>query len=250
MCAHFSQIMNVNEYLRTIKKTKSELAQELSISRPTLNQYIDLYDMGNKIENERYEIIFERLFSDMSLSREKFDKRVQSIKYLLERDRRYEVGNLKPDAADLIARMHNILVNDLSDDQWNRKVYDGIEILLRSYRTNVVMRELLSYFSDLNSNSDLAYLSREDKAFYSFFFGFLRNIVDSEPIFDEKTYSDFLARREQIRIEREKTRNEVSERIQRRMRDLLEEVDSEFKEKGIDVTEEEMVSEVIRRMKR
>ena len=54
---------------------------------PTLNQYIELFETGKKIENERYNIIFKRLFSDRTASKELFDQKMKAVKFLLERDK-------------------------------------------------------------------------------------------------------------------------------------------------------------------
>ncbi len=55
--------------------------------RPTLNQYIELFETGKKIENERYNIIFKRLFSDRSVSKELFNQKMRAVKFLLEREK-------------------------------------------------------------------------------------------------------------------------------------------------------------------
>ena len=114
ICALIYKNMNINEYLKKIEKTKIELARDLNLSRPTLNQYIELYESGHKIENDRYDIIFNSLFSNENISRTQFDAKVDSVKLLLERDKKYEIGNLSPNAADWVARIHNSIVQDMS----------------------------------------------------------------------------------------------------------------------------------------
>ena len=251
MCAQFKiGAMNISDYLKSIKKTKTELSQELKLSRPTLNQYIELFETGQKIDNERYNIIFDRLFSDECKTRVQFDNEMNSVRFLLERDRKYDIGNLRPEAADIVARIHNKLVYDMSDNKWNKKVYDSILIILSSYRSNAVIRELTGYISDLNSGSDISDLSDESKAYYSYYYKCFREIKDDTPKMDEEEFKLFLKRREKLKLEREQNRDAKARNIQDKLKKILEEVESEYKDKSIDVSEDEMMAEVLRRMKR
>lgn len=241
--------MTINEYLKRIEKTKSELAKDLRLSRPTLNQYIEIFEAGQKIENERYDIIFNRLFNDESLNKEQFQRRLESVKALLERDSKYNIGDLLPEEADLVARIHNNMIQDLSKEHSNSKIYDFILLLINNYRSNDIIRELACYFSDLNSESDISMISDESKAYYAYFYKHFRVIKDSCPIYDEREYQSFLNRRVEITSERRERRSITTKLIQDRMKKILEKIEREYKEKGVDASEEEMMSEVIRRLK-
>lgn len=240
--------MNISNYLKNIEKTKVELAKELYISRPTLNQYIDLFESGCKIENERYELIFHRLFSDENLSREEFDKRMDSIKYLLERDRKYDIDKLKPESADIVARIHYALVRDMNEGNGNNKVYETILLLLNSYHTESFMRELAGYLYDLNSDTDLLDLSDESKAYYAFFYKCFSKIKDAAPKYDEVEFASFLRRKEEISNEKKKRREDTKRRIQDKFGKLLEKIVIEYKKEGIDASENEIMKEFIRRV--
>ncbi len=240
--------MNINQYLKSIGKTKSELAAEIELSRPTLNQYIEFYETGQKIENERYNIIFNRLFSDQQADRDLFERKLYSIKYLLERDKKYDIGSIEPEAADLVARIHNNMVNDMSKGEWDAKVYDWIIILLSRYRDYPIMRELAGYFSDLNSDSDISELSDESKAYYSYYYKCFREILNNPPDYNPDTYAEFLIRKEQLTKEREKNEKERDENLKNRIEKLVKEVKNDFQKKGIEATEEEIMNELVRRM--
>lgn len=254
-------IMNINNFLKRIGLTKVELARELNLSRPTLNQYIELYESDHKIENERYAIIFNRLFSDDEITREQFDRLMDSVKFLLERDRKYDIGNLKPEDADLVARIHNRLISDITNNedgddgssvgkaQSSAKVYDTILLLLNNYHSNTIMRELAGYFSDLNTDSDLSRLSDESKAYYAYFYSFFHPIVDHAPKLDKVQFELFLKRREEIKKQKEQSRANKTKNIRDRMKKTIDEVEREFRKNGIDASEEEIVAEVIRKMK-
>ena len=138
----------------------------------------------------------------------------------------------------------------MSKELWNNKVYDTIIKFIYSYRTNVIIRELAEYFSDLNSDSDLSDLTVESKAYYAYFYKCFHEIIDKTPDFDEKEYELFLKRRAENINDRKRLSDSITKNIQVRMQKILEEVELEFKQKGVDASEEEMMSEVVRLMKR
>lgn len=240
--------MNISQYLKALGKTKTELAGELRLSRPTLNQYIETFEAGQTIENERYNIIFKRLFSDRQIDRGLFEKRVEAVRYLLERDEKYDIGCLEPEAADIVARIHNNMVRDMSKGDWDRKVYDAILILLVGYNNNTVMRELAGYLSDLNSESDLSELSSQSKAYYSYYYTCFRRILDNPPSFDADSYESFIERKAELSAYRERTKAQTEQKVRTRLDNIIKEVGAEFKNNGVEATEDEIFTEVIRRM--
>ncbi len=220
--------MNISQYLKNIGKTKSELAAELEISRPTLNLYIELYETGQKIENERYDIIFRRLFSEQTVSRDLFEKKLLSIKNLMERDRKYDIGSLEPEAADTVARIHNNMVMDMSKGDWNQKVYDALLIILSRYRDYPIMRELAGYFSDLNSDADIFELTDESKAYYAYYYKCFKEIRDNPPEFNSDLYNEFVSRKEQLKAEREKRNKARDEKVHKRLDSVIKDVIQDF----------------------
>ena len=241
--------MNITQYLKALGKTKTELADELGLSRPTLNQYIEMFESGKHIDNERYNIIFNRLFSDESVNRELFDRKMESIKILLERDRKYDIGLLNPEAADLVAKLHNIMVNDLSTNDWDRKVYDTISIFLSRYKEDVFFRNLSGYFSDLNSDSDISDIPDLTKAYYSYFYQCFRKLITEQPVYIPEEYNSFLERRNRLIQEKAERNAQKTERIKELINSTLIEVEKEFLENGIEASENDIVSELLRRMR-
>ena len=57
----------------------SQFANDLNISRPTLDSYIKNYDNGIKLSNEMFQKIFNYLFKDMHISNEEFKKKYQYV---------------------------------------------------------------------------------------------------------------------------------------------------------------------------
>lgn len=248
MCAKFKVYnMNINQYLKSIGKTKKDLANELGLSRPTLNLYIDKFENGKKIDNERYELIFKRLFSDRIVSKKLFDKKMDAVKYLLERDKKYDIGSLTPEAADIVASIHNIMVNDMCIDDWDRKVYETIIIILTRYRKDDFFRELSGYFFDLNFNSDLSNITEQSKVYYSCFYSCFRDLINN-PVLNLDAYEAFLERRTQLSLERAKMNSQKSEKIKDIINIKIKEIEQDFLDKGIEYSEEEVLTEFIRRV--
>ncbi len=242
--------MSINSYLKKIGITKTKLAKELELSRPTLNQYIELFENNQKIENERYNIIFNRLFEDTDAPADIFAKKLQGIKNLLDRDMKYGIARLEPKAADLVSKIHNLMIKDMENDTWNSKVYDAILILLNNYRKNELMRELACYFSDLNAGADETQFSYVDKAYYSYYFKIFSVIASEKPDFDDAAYEEFLDRMNDIKIERKRRQEERVSTIRERMQEKLLEVEAEFHDNDIEASEQDILAEVMRRLKR
>ncbi len=242
--------MNINFFLKSINKTKIELAKELGLSRPTLDQYIYLFEQGRKIENERYNIIFKRLFSNEEISKEEFEYQLNFVKRLLERDKKYGIVDLDTESADLISRIHNNMIKDMEAGNWDRKVYDAILILLSNYRDNILMKELASYFSDLNSDSDLSNISNLTKAYYSYYYSFFKNIVHNHPVYNEEEYTLFINRKQELAEKKRKRKMEKKRNVNNTIKNILNEIEIDCQKAGVDASEDEIMSEVIRRLKR
>lgn len=241
--------MNIGQYLKEIGKTKTELAEELGLSRPTLNLYINLFESGQNIDKDRYDIIFHRLFSDRTVNRDQFERKIQAVKFLLERDKKFDIGSLAPDAADWVARIHNLMVNDLSNDDWNKKVYETLVILITRYRQDEIFRELSCYFSDLNSDRDLSDISQQSMAYYSSFYKFFHQLLTEQPTIDRDAYNEFLNRRLYLSKERTKKNVKKTENIKKMISNTLQKIELEFQENGVDASEEELLTELVRRVK-
>lgn len=242
--------MNINQFLKKVNKTKTDLANEIGISRPTLNLYIELFESGKPIENDRYNIIFNRLFSNPDMDKEQFESQLESVRFLLERDKKYDIGILTPDAADIVANIHNKMILDMGKDEWDKKVYEAISIILSQYRIQPLMRELMSYYSDLYSDSNLENLSAKSKAYYSFLYKMFREITEKAPRFNAAEYEMFKIRKKEIADERTLRNSKKTESIKKLINKIIKEVEFEYQKDGIEASESEILSEVVRRVDR
>lgn len=239
--------MNIKEFLKLNGIKKIDLSKDLELSRPTLDQYIEIFECGKEIENERYNIIFKRLFSNLDIDRYEFDKRLMSVKYLLNRDKKYDIGELAPEAADLIADIHNKMVRDM-EEQWNSKVYEFILILLNNYKKNEIMNMLAGYFTDLNTDFDSSKWSNTEKAYYAYYYQCFRKIHLQAPELDEEAFSSFLKRKEELKSEREKRKEEKFQSVQNRMQDAISALKEEYGKNESELSERELMEAIIKRL--
>ena len=140
---------NIKEYLKAIGISKQEFANEIKLSRPTLDAYITAYENGEIIPRERYQIIFDDLFGE-ELEVDAFQETLKRLKNLLDRDERLGTEKLDAGAADMVSRLKDRMFQDMSQGDWNRSVYTFIDMLITGYRQNVIFETLAEYFTYLN----------------------------------------------------------------------------------------------------
>ena len=67
-----SDMQKIKQYLKDVGITQKEFAERIGLSRPTLDTYIEMFEQGQTIPKERYDIIFKRLFGSDNDSIEEF----------------------------------------------------------------------------------------------------------------------------------------------------------------------------------
>ncbi|WP_368651445.1 winged helix-turn-helix transcriptional regulator [Lactococcus raffinolactis] len=70
--------MDIKIQIKKYGLTQSEIADMLHISRPTLNSYIKQYEEKERVSNEKYDIVFNELFSK-ELDIEEFKETLESF---------------------------------------------------------------------------------------------------------------------------------------------------------------------------
>ena len=91
-----SDMQNIKQYLKDVGITQKEFAERIGLSRPTLDTYIDMYEHGQTIPKERYDIIFKRLFDNENNAEKIFFDNLKNLEGLLKRDRQYGTSDLEP----------------------------------------------------------------------------------------------------------------------------------------------------------
>ena len=231
---------NIKEYLKTIGMSKQELANEIKLSRPTLDAYISLFENGEVIPRDRYQIIFEELF-EHELKVDDFKMTLQRLKGLLDRDERLGTDKLDASAADMISRLKDRMFTDMSLGDWNQSVYIFIDMLITSYRHNEIFEKLAEYFTYLNRSelndivhdSQVPYFAR----FYKTFNSLLKDAIS----YQQEDYDAFMKRREDVI----KSRIDEQQKKEDAIKKLITDTAKELKETGIEATEAEILKAVL-----
>ena len=219
---------NIKEYLKTIGMSKQEFANEIKLSRPTLDAYITAYENGETIPRERYQIIFDELFSE-DLEVDSFQETLKRLKNLLDRDERLGTEKLDARAADMVSRLKDRMFQDMSQGDWNQSVYTFIDMLITSNRSEL---------NDRVSDEQIPYFAQ----FYRVFDSLLKN-----PTLYQKTdYEAFMRRRGQLINNRVRAQEEKEEKI----KNLIFDTAKELEETGIAATDAEILKALLEKLQK
>lgn len=221
----------IKERLKANKVTISEFAQNLQISRPTLDSYIKMYESGQELPNDKYKIVFDILFSDDVESIEEFKNRIEEVKNILHRDSILGTIDLDAEKTDLLTNIIEIAKSDLYDENCDLNVYRFIIMYLNSYKNVNVFTTLMKYFLTLNSRYNIEELEEDDKVALSNYFRIFSKQVNNELEFDQESYSMFLRRVDEIKDNEEKEKEEFKAQVS----SLLNERIDELVDQGVDL---------------
>ena len=221
----------IKERLKANKVTISEFAQNLQISRPTLDSYIKMYESGQELPNDKYKIVFDILFSDDVESIEEFKNRIEEVKNILHRDSILGTIDLDAEKTDLLTNIIEIAKSDLYDENCDLNVYRFIIMYLNSYKNVNVFTTLMKYFLTLNSRYNIEELEEDDKIALSNYFRIFSKQVNNELEFDQESYSMFLRCVDEIKDNEEKEKEEFKAQVS----SLLNERIDELVDQGVDL---------------
>lgn len=216
---------NVKPKLKSLGITLSECAKKLMISRPTLDSYIDLYENQQPIPQEKYQLIFDRLFSDEINDKETFLSEVDSVHFLIERDKMLGTLELDPQKTDIITSVIAEMKEDMYASDCNTDIYIFINMLIRSYRKNNMFQYLANYFLVLNGQIDINGINDEEKRFFSncykLFYDELNSLAGTNNDYLDKFYE----RVESLNIEKQQQlitlKNDLNDKIAKKISKLM-----------------------------
>lgn len=233
-------MINIKDYLKIIGISKQEFAAEIKLSRPTLDSYIIAYENGEAIPRERYQIIFNELFGE-TLERDVFLATLERLKNLLERDERLGTDALDANAADMVSRLKDRMLQDMSQGYWNQSVYIFIDMLIANYRKNIIFQRLAEYFTFLNRSNLDDCAANEQIPYFAQFYRLFNSLLKDSITYDERDYRTFLKRREQIIRSRISEQEKKEENIKKLISDTVR----ELQKTGIDATETEILKAIL-----
>ena len=206
--------MNIKKKLKDeIKINLSEFAKELEISRPTLNSYIEMFERGEKISSDKHQLIFEKLFTNESITRDQFNEILNRYHRLLERDKILGTLDYDVKTTDLMASIIDKIKKDIDEKDYDEDIYTFINILIRSYKKEKTFLRLAKYFLYLNGSKSVSEIQDDEKAFISNCYKFLSAERDKKLSYNEEDFNKFLNRIVEIKAANDKDKKNASRNL-------------------------------------
>ncbi|MEL7607263.1 hypothetical protein [Sedimentibacter saalensis] len=198
-----------------------EFAKELDISRPTLDNYIALYEKDEDLPSEKYQIIFENLFDDGIETKEEFENVLASYRHLIQRDKILGVKELSVEKTDLLSDLIGLIKRDIESEDYCKDIYAFINMLVRSYKDIPTYRRFSDYFLYLNGKKDINDIVEEDKAFYANLYDLMKKDTENRLVYDSELFSLFENRVNEILITQNEQEEDLTEKIMKEKFDEL-----------------------------
>ena len=198
-----------------------EFAKELDISRPTLDNYIALYDKGEALPSEKYQIIFDSLFEDGIETKEEFQNVLSSFHTLIQRDNILGVRDLSIEKTDLLSDLIGLIKKDIESEYYCKDIYAFINMLVRSYKEVPTYRRFADYFLYLNGKKEIADIKEEDKAFYGHCYDLMKKDTENRLVDDSGLFDSFKNRVNEILIKQNEQEEDLTEKVMKEKFDEL-----------------------------
>ncbi len=235
------KIVNIKKMLSEHNIKLVDFSKDLRISRPTLNSYIKFYEEGGEIPNVKYQQVFENLFPEEDLDVVEFNRRLEKYHRLLERDEYLGVKEFDIERTNLLASITKHIQKDLSQTGFDENIYIFINMLITSYREETLFKKFARYFLYLNDILDYELIEKEEEAFVSGCYRFMKLEKDNKLTKDNEYFELFIKRIEEIkqnnsRKSKEKTK-EKEEILKKILREKLDEKVKEQLSLGVDINQ-------------
>ena len=235
--------MKIKDFLKRYKLTLKEFAELLELSRPTLNSYIEQYEMDGKIQNNYYNNIFKEIFSQDWKEKEEIVEKINSLKTLTSKkesvEEEYCLENI-----ELINSIKEKMYRDMKGKKEVLPLYKFINSVLYNYNTDEGLTGYIDYNLYLNGLKDIKDISEKEKTLVSEIFPIMKKHVKNELQFNSEGYASFLERIEEIK----RFRKLESERIEREFREKIRE-ELELKLNLGKTIDKEKIEEILSKIK-
>ena len=222
---------HIKSTLKNIGITLAEFAKKLDISRPTLDSYIEMYESNKPLPKEKYQIIFDKLFTAEITSKKAFLNNLEELYYLIERDKMLGTFDLDCNKTDLVTSVIDEMKQDMYTDDCDTNLYIFINMLIRSYKNNSVFQNLVKYFLILNGRIPLQDMTLEDEKHFSNYFRVFFNEIHGQTHRDEEYLTLFKNRVEELAKENQRK----SETLQKNIAQIIDSKIKSLIDMGIDI---------------
>ena len=156
--------VNIKTKLKKFDIKLSRLASDMNISRPTLDNYINSYEKGVTLPNEKYQRIFNQLFENDTDSTIEFALKYDRAKKLMEEDKNENTNHI----AERKYKTQEKIISALYNNELDVNLLDFINLFIEN-SDNDLVKSLYMYFNYTNGYLPIVIESIElkDQALFS-----------------------------------------------------------------------------------
>ena len=225
--------MDIKEYLKSIHMTQKELADRLGLSRPTLDTYIQMFQRNEPLPRDKYQVVFEQLFTDPVRGDKEFRETLDEYALFLKQDQVLETNGMSTEEAYIMSLVIQEIKKDLCKNDANIDIYIFINLLIHNYRKNPVLMQMVEYFLLLYSRKNVNDIAEDEKVFLS---NYHRLLQDKEQlVFQPKAFEDLLEYANKSKrvnaLAKEQLQQQIIKKLESKMKQLTD--------AGIDINSDE-----------
>jgi len=157
--------MEIKKSLKSLDVKISKMANDLKVSRPTLDNYIDCFEKGLPIPNGSYQKIFEFLFASENMTSVEFAQKYDYVKRVMLKQVSQEVSNIAID--DRQKELADSIIKTLENKILNKQMLEFVNLFISNSHVELV-RDICLYFNFTNGFENIKDFEISDKSKYLF----------------------------------------------------------------------------------
>lgn len=190
--------MDIKYILKSNRVNLVDFAAILNISRPTLNQYIKMYESGKEIPNSKIHFIFDQLFS-RKLNVDEFRELIEKYERLINRDVNSGLLDLDVDKTDLYYKIVDTIKNDFLSDGLDVDFYDFLYFLISHYKENSMIEHYIKYINILNDITPYSSVDFKRESYLLHYFKLFSDDISNKLEYDKSLEKMFISRIEELK---------------------------------------------------
>lgn len=219
--------MSIKLKLKQYEMTLKEFAKYLEISRPTLDSYISIYEKGGKLSREKYQFLFNALFSQGKLNKEEVHAIVTTFNRLIKKDIQNGLVDFGFQSTDLMTSIVERMKSDFESENFDEDIYVFINTLINTYKEEPILKKVITCISTMNGALSIDDMTLEEKKFSSNLYKLFIDDKNNALEYDEQSFNKFQNYVTRInkrkKRETEKIETEVKQKIEEEIKQKIEE---------------------------
>lgn len=225
--------MDIKDYLKSIHMTQKELADRLGLSRPTLDTYIQMFQVNENLPRDKYQVVFEQLFTTHPKTECEFRETLDKYSLFLKQEQVLGTSTMGTEESYIMSLVIQEIKKDLCKSDTNKDIYVFINLLIHNYRRSPVLMQMVEYFLLLYSRKNVNDVDENDKVFLSNFHRLIQN--KEQLVFQKNAFNDLL----EYANKTKKVKAMAKKEIQQQMMEKLETKMKQLLDAGIDIDSDE-----------